>query len=66
MVGFKFDHGQNIIRPWCFLNSTMVKSLNGGQNVPKKGWNRTFVAGGCDLFDGMGRGVFWGGAANFV
>ena len=28
MVVFKFDHGQNIIRPWCFLNSTMVKFLN--------------------------------------
>ncbi len=37
MVVFKFDHGQNIIQPWCFLNSTMVKFLNGGQIVPKKG-----------------------------
>ncbi len=53
MVVFKFDHGQNIIRPWCFLNLTMVKFLNGRQIEPKRGWNRTRLAEGVDQFEGV-------------
>ena len=53
MVVFKFDHGQNIIRPWCFLNSTMVKFLNPRRIVPKGGWDWTKERQGRDRFEGV-------------